>query len=234
MRFRFTPLIVASLCVSGQSLPPVPDQLKPPGAEKLTLQARASGDQVYTCDGSGWILSGPDAKLFDEGGKQVGSHFAGPTWEWSDGSRVTGRPVADSTPDPDSIPWLLLIATDHAGNGAMTQVSSIQRLSTKGGKPPTAGCDESHKGTIVRSHYTAAYYFYTRSCRGGAVGRQIATRSRAPRVCTTAGAPEIIAELAATMKAHMTESDYRGLQQRRALRDSNALIDVANRPVSPQ
>ena len=163
MRFTFTALVMASLCGSGQSSPPVPDKLKPPVAEKLVRQARASGDQIYTCDGSSWKLSGPDAKLFDESGKQVGSHFAGPTWEWSDGSRVIGRPVANSTPDPDSIPWLLLTATDHAGNGAMTQVSSIQRLSTKGGKPPATGCDESHKGKTVRSHYTATYYFYTKT-----------------------------------------------------------------------
>jgi hypothetical protein len=163
MRFTFTLLFVASLCGSGQSLPPVPDQLKPSLAEKLTRQARASGDQIYACDGSSWKLSGPDAKLFDESGKQVGLHFEGPTWEWADGSRVVGRLVATSTPDPDSIPWLLLTATDHAGDGAMTQVSSIQRLSTKGGKAPTTGCDEWHKGEEVRSHYTAAYYFYTKT-----------------------------------------------------------------------
>jgi hypothetical protein len=159
----FAALIIAGAYGSGQSLPPLPDKLKPPTGETLAYQARASGDQIYTCDGSGWRPSGPDAKLFDQSGKQVGSHFAGPTWQWSDGSRVMGRPVADSTPDPDSIPWLLLTATDHAGNGAMTQVSSIQRLSTKGGKAPTAGCDGLHKGEEVRSHYTAAYYFYTKT-----------------------------------------------------------------------
>lgn len=107
------------------------------------------------------MLSRPDAKLSDESGKQLGSHFAGPTWEWSDGSRVVGRAVANATPDPDSIPWLLLTATEHQGNGVMKNVSSIQRLSTKGGKAPAGGCDASHKGEETRSHYTAVYYFYT-------------------------------------------------------------------------
>ena len=162
MRLFFAALIAAGVCACAQSLPAVPDNLKPPAAEKLARQAHAAGDQVYACDGSHWTLAGPDAKLFDDSGKQIGTHFAGPAWEWSDGSRVMGKPVANATPDPDSIPWLLLTATDHQGDGAMKQVSSIQRLSTKGGKAPAAGCDESHKGEKVRVHYTALYCFYTR------------------------------------------------------------------------
>jgi hypothetical protein len=162
MRFSLATLIVVSNYLSGQSLPSIPDNLKPPATEKLARQARAEGDQIYTCDGSKWTLTGPDAKLFDEGGKQVGKHFAGPTWEWSDGSRVVGRPVANATPDPDSIPWLLLTATDHQGNGVLQDVSSIQRLSTKGGKAPSTGCDASHKGENTRAHYTAVYFFYRR------------------------------------------------------------------------
>jgi hypothetical protein len=163
MKLFFTALIVADLCCSAQNLPTIPDNLRPPAMERLARQARAEGDQIYTCDGSSWVLAGPEAKLFDETGKEIGSHFAGPTWEWSDGSRVVGRPVASAMPDPDSIPWLLLIAIDHQGNGVLQQVSSIQRLSTKGGKASATGCDASHKGAKMRAHYTALYCFYTGS-----------------------------------------------------------------------
>jgi hypothetical protein len=161
MRFFFVALVAFAPGASAQNVP-IPDNLKPPAAEKLAREARASGDQIYRCDGTGWVLTGPDAKLFDDAGKQIGLHFAGPTWEWSDGSRVTGRPIANATPDGDSIPWLLLTATDHHGDGVMKDVSSIQRISTKGGKSPAAGCDESHKGAEARSHYTAVYNFYVR------------------------------------------------------------------------
>jgi len=153
-------MAAAWLGVAAQSPPDVPENLKPPAGEKLTLRARASGDQIYTCDGSQWTLSGPDAKLLDEGGRDVGSHFAGPTWQWSDGSRVTGKPVANATPDATSIPWLLLTATAHNGGGVMSSISSIQRLHTKGGKAAASGCDAAHKGEKTRSHYTADYYFY--------------------------------------------------------------------------
>ena len=163
MRLFFTALFLADLCCSAQTLATIPDNLKPPAGEKLARQARAEGDQIYTCDGSTWVLTGPDAKLFDETGKEIGSHFAGPTWEWSDGSRVVGRSVASAMPDPDSIPWLLLVATDHQGNGVLQQVSSIQRLSTKGGKASATGCDASHKGEKMRTHYTALYRFFSQS-----------------------------------------------------------------------
>jgi hypothetical protein len=124
------------------------------------MHVRGSGDQIYSCDGSKWTFVGPEAELLGEGGKQVGSHFAGPTWQWSDGSRVVGKPVANATPDSESIPWLLLTATDHVGDGVMQSVSSIQRLNTSGGKAPASGCDVSRKDEKVRVHYTADYYFY--------------------------------------------------------------------------
>jgi hypothetical protein len=163
MRSLLAVLIAGFISSNGSSLPSVPDNLKPPAGAKIVLQARAAGDQVYNCDGANWVFSRPDAKLLDESGKQIGSHFAGPTWESSDGSRVIGKAVASATPDPDSIPWLLLEAEDHQGNGLMASVTSIQRLATSGGKAPATGCDSAHKGTEARSHYTAIYVFYAGS-----------------------------------------------------------------------
>jgi hypothetical protein len=162
MRLCIVALMASQFLCRAQNPQAVPNNLKPPGDESIALQARAVGDQIYTCNGSAWVFTKPDAKLFEEAGKQIGLHFAGPTWEWSDGSRVVGRLVASGTVDSDSIPWLLLAATDHQGDGALSHVSSIQRLSTKGGKPPTSGCDMSHKGEETRSHYTATYFFYVR------------------------------------------------------------------------
>jgi Protein of unknown function (DUF3455) len=159
----FVAVATGSYNAAGQTQPSVPENLKPPAGERLRAHAYGSGQQIYVCDGSKWILSGPDAKLFNETGQQVGSHFAGPTWRWSDGSQVTGRPIASSTPDPKSIPWLLLTATGNTGDGVMKTVSSIQRLQTKGGKAPANGCDVSHKGERARASYKADYYFYTRS-----------------------------------------------------------------------
>jgi hypothetical protein len=143
----------------------VPAQLKPPGGQALAAEAHAKGFQVYTCNNDGsaysWTLKGPDAELFDQAGKKVGRHMAGPTWEWTDTSRVTAKMMASMpSPDADSISWLLLVATGHSGEGILARVTNIQRLNTKGGKAPTGGCDEAHAGQETRVAYSADYFFY--------------------------------------------------------------------------
>jgi hypothetical protein len=146
---------------------PVPDGIKPPADQHLVLRGHALGDQIYACQPSAtgnsqfaWVLSAPDAKLVDDTGKEIAKHFAGPTWQSTDGSLVKGKVVNQAALDPGSIPWLLLTAVDHNGAGIMGDVGTIQRLNTKGGKAPAVGCDAQHQGEKVRINYTADYYFY--------------------------------------------------------------------------
>lgn len=143
----------------------VPQQLQPPAGEQLFLTVHAKGDQVYTCKEGvtrfDWALKAPDAQLFDKDGKPFGKHFAGPAWEANDGSRVTGKAVANApSPDPDAVAWLLVHVVGHEGNGVLSPATSIQRINTKGGKPPATGCDSAHAGQEVRAPYTADYLFY--------------------------------------------------------------------------
>ncbi len=142
-----------------------PAQLQPPAGEELLFQVHAESDQIYTCKSDGaqfvWALKAPDATLFDNGGKPFGKHFAGPTWEANDGGRVTGKAVANvPSPEPSSIPWLLVSIDSHEGHGTLSRVTSIQRVNTKGGKAPESGCDEAHSGQEARVPYTADYLFY--------------------------------------------------------------------------
>jgi hypothetical protein len=56
---------------------------------------------------------------------------------------------------------LLVAATGHWGNGILVRVTSIQRIHTKGGQPPSASdCNSATLNTQSRSRYTADYYFY--------------------------------------------------------------------------
>jgi len=151
-----------SLPVAAQQFP---QQIQPPANEQLLLQVHAKGDQVYSCKSDGgqftWTLKAPDAQLFDKSGKAFGKHFAGPTWEANDGSRVIGKAVANvPSQDADSIPWLLVNILSHEGTGVLSRATSIQRVNTKGGKAPASGCDSSHAGQEVRVPYTADYLFY--------------------------------------------------------------------------
>ncbi len=132
---------------------------------QLAFSYDAVGVQIYVCqaDATGnvaWTLQAPDAKLYGCGGQLAGTHYAGPTWQSKDGSKVTATRVAGYQPDPTAIPELLLKAATHEGSGRMAKVSFIQRLDTTGGTAPATGCDAEHLGTTTRIDYTATYYFY--------------------------------------------------------------------------
>jgi hypothetical protein len=144
----------------------VPKELQPPASEKSFLQLHAKGDQIYTCSAAAggqyaWTLKAPDAQLFDKTGKPFGKHFAGPSWEANDGSRVTGKAAANvPSPDADSIPWLLVTVVSRSGEGVLSRVTSIERINTKAGKAPASGCDAEHAGQENRAPYSADYVFF--------------------------------------------------------------------------
>jgi hypothetical protein len=134
-----------------------------PAGNRLVRQLEAVGVQVYTCTaapaGAAWVFTGPEATLQSRQGEAAGKHYAGPTWEALDGSKVVGAKVAGATPDPAAIPWLLLRATSHAGAGEMTEVTYIQRIATTGGLAPAEGCTPASLGAVARVPYTASYCF---------------------------------------------------------------------------
>ncbi len=65
------------------------------------------------------------------------------------------------SPDPASIPWLLLEAhTTGPTTGALTPITRIRRSDTHGGTPPGTGCDAAHANAVVRVPDTATYLFH--------------------------------------------------------------------------
>lgn len=143
----------------------IPEQIKVPAGYSPVLTAHAKGDQIYQCsvdkDEYSWQTLAPDAKLFDEQGKIVGNHTAGPLWEYKEGSRVVGRVVKKIDMAPGSaISWLLVEVVSHQGDGLFSNVSFINRINTHGGLAPASGCDANHLGSEKRVAYTADYVFY--------------------------------------------------------------------------
>jgi hypothetical protein len=146
----------------------IPVDLRVAAGAVLAQQAHAAGVQIYRCSADksdaarfSWTLKAPEADLFDRAGNKMGKHYAGPTWEANDGSRVMGEVVARTdSPDPKSVAWLLLRAKSASGKGVFGSVLFIQRLRTAGGSAPTNGCDQASGGNEVRAPYTAEYWFY--------------------------------------------------------------------------
>ncbi len=160
-------MLLAAQYHQPQERPEVPENLKAPAGEEVVLAAHATGVQIYVCQAGaeqkfGWVLKAPEAELADSTGKQVVHHSAGPTWKHVDGSEVKAKVVAkQDAPKGDAIPWLLLAAASHTGEGILSRVTSIQRIHTEGGLAPAANtCDGSASGKESRSAYAADYYFY--------------------------------------------------------------------------
>jgi uncharacterized protein DUF3455 len=173
IKFAFL-LIVIDLAMTGYKPagqdPVIPSNLQVPAGNKLRFHAYAKGVQIYRCTQDltdtnryAWVFAAPEADLYTDAryGQPAGRHYAGPTWENTDGSKVTGLKLqqADS-PDPDAIPWLLLRSASCSDSGTFNKITFIQRLYTRGGKAPKTPADRAHKGQEVRVAYTAEYFFY--------------------------------------------------------------------------
>ena len=148
--------------------PSVPGEIRVEAGNKVFLVGHAVGVQIYVCDSAAarpaWRLLAPRANLYGDNGKLIATHFAGPTWQAKDGSKVVGSRVNGVTIDPTAIPWLLLSAasrTTGPDGDRLAHTTYIQRVNTVGGLvPPAADCSAATLGVHKEVAYTADYYFW--------------------------------------------------------------------------
>jgi uncharacterized protein DUF3455 len=154
----------ATMLVSGASAEVMPATIEAPGLTEV-LKAHAEGAQVYECkaDAAGklsWAFREPIATLLVDG-KTIGRHYAGPNWEYSDGSAISGKAVGNAPgATPQDIPWLKLEVASRRGSGIFSDVTTVQRINTKGGKLDGA-CQ--HAGAFQSAPYSADYVFLRKS-----------------------------------------------------------------------
>ena len=168
---------ILAACASAPMMAPMydqsalPDAVKVPAGNKVAMETVGVGEITYECrdkkDAAGqyeWVFVGPDAALNDRSGKKMGKYFGPPaTWESMDGSKITGAQVAVSPAGSGNIPNQLVKANPATGAGAMTGVTYIQRVATKGGVAPAMACDAATKGKKEIVKYQADYIFYKAS-----------------------------------------------------------------------
>jgi hypothetical protein len=134
------------------------------GMEIVTLHAE--GAQIYECKpDSGnksegraltWQFREPIAALILDG-KSVGRHYAGPNWDYFDGSAVKGKVVANAPgATSNDIPWLKLDAVEHRNNGILSNVTTVRRINTRGGLAQ-GSCERA--GDYLSVPYSADYVF---------------------------------------------------------------------------
>src|SRR3954469_4241440 len=86
-------LLPAAAAHAGPPPPHVPGDIAVVGKEKVFEVGHAVGVQIYSCNGASWGLVAPRANLYDDNGKLIITHYAGPTWESKEGSKVVARRV---------------------------------------------------------------------------------------------------------------------------------------------
>jgi hypothetical protein len=170
-----TPTLVAAailLALGSQALKAaeaVPAALQPPAGYTQAFTAKAKGVQIYTSTAEAgaapkWVLEAPLAEL--TAGKSAIHHYAGPSWEAADGSKiardkdtpVTTVPARKASAD---IPWLLIKVTADPAAGALSKIGYVQRIATHGGVAPAT--PPVRTDTKVGVPYTATYVFYTKA-----------------------------------------------------------------------
>ena len=136
------------------------DSLQVQAGSRLATRLYARGVQIYRWNGTSWVFVAPSALLYadPEGRGQVGSHYAGPSWESMSGSKVVGTVLRRCTPDASAIPWLLLGSVSSDGPGIFHDTKFIQRVNTTGGLAPLEPGSVTGETTSVP--YRAEYLFY--------------------------------------------------------------------------
>jgi hypothetical protein len=158
--FRHIATGATLIALSSSALAQMPADVAAPG-EKEVITLHAQGAQIYECaagkDGKfAWSFREPIATLLLKG-KTVGRHYAGPNWEYMDGSAVVGKVVGRAPgKTAKDIPWLKLAVTSHRGKGIFSGVTTIQRINTSGGQLSGA-CNTV--GTFNSVAYSTDYVF---------------------------------------------------------------------------
>jgi hypothetical protein len=171
--------VALSACASKMSAPApmmysqasLPATVQVPAGNKVAMETVGVGQITYECRAKAnaagefeWVFAGPDAKLMDRAGKQVGKYYGPPaTWESMDGSKLTATQLAVAPAAAGSIPLQLVKANPAMGAGAMQGVTYIQRVATKGGVAPAMPCAAANVGAKQIVNYQADYIFYKAS-----------------------------------------------------------------------
>ena len=179
----------------------LPAAVRVPSGNRVAMETVGVGEIAYQCrekQGAGgtyeWIFAGPKATLSARDGTTVGSYYGPPaTWESKDGSKLTGTQVAVAPAGSGNIPYQLVKANPAMGNGAMTGVTYIQRVATRGGVAPMLTCSAANAGFNEIVRYQADYIFWSdasaRQSSRTSLRPQSPERMSPPALATTILAP---------------------------------------------
>ena len=171
MRHRYTltaVLLAAALPAAAITAPAgLSARLRASDAEAPAFMLSGDGVYIYQCRPSllnpnvyEWGFVGPDATLYDGASSVARYATAGLYESLRDGSTVSGVVRGSQPAGGANLPWVMIRAQPLSEDGMFAGVSSIQRVNTVGGAPPSGGCSSDNAGEVARVAYQADYYFY--------------------------------------------------------------------------
>jgi len=152
----------------GHNQATLPASIQVPAGHRVAMETVGVGEITYECRAKGdapgghaWMFVGPQADLNSRSGVKLGAYFGPPaTWKANDGSHITGKQLAVAPGEKGSIPMQLVQANPAVGQGAMTGITYVQRVQTKGGVAPVVSCDSGQLGRKEIVKYQADYIFW--------------------------------------------------------------------------
>ncbi|MEN9560678.1 MAG: hypothetical protein RLZZ502_1889 [Pseudomonadota bacterium] len=147
----------------------LPESIQVGEGYKIAYEAVGLGTVLYRCTGLTeegrrryvWQFVGPDAKLLDREGVQVGTYTGPPTYfQLKDGSGTSANGMRVSSNGAGNLTLQILEAHSSNGNGALTGVKFIQRINTKGGAAPANGCTVQNTGAEQKVQFQADYIYW--------------------------------------------------------------------------
>ncbi len=137
--------------------------ISPPKGAQLLFEATARGANVFSCEGTRWVLKEKEEEaLFDQDDRPMGRGIVSTysmRWQANDGSVLLGQLAARQDREASNdIPSLLFTVTGHQGAGAFAPVQTVLRIRNVGGVPGSRDCTEV--GAQRRAVYSALYQFY--------------------------------------------------------------------------
>ena len=146
----------------------LPDAVKVPAGHRVALETVGVGEITYECRAKAneagafeWVFVGPQADLNSRSGSKLGTYYGPPaTWAANDGSKITGAQLAVAPAMAGSIPLQRVKANPAMGSGAMTGITYVQRVATRGGVAPASACDAAGLGRKEIVKYQADYIFW--------------------------------------------------------------------------
>ena len=159
------PVAVSTTAIFQQD---VPDSWRVPAGHQAVLQAHSNGRLVYECQAIKrapfeyqWLARTPDFDLTDSRGDTI-KHKPGARASWAhrDGSAAQSREFVEVANGSHNLPLQTYKVEPGAVQGALHNISYVQRLRTVGGWISLVPCTSVQLGMRVTVPYEADYVFW--------------------------------------------------------------------------